>query len=189
MAEVIRFEPNQPQLIALAFTEGKPVESQFTGSQVMFSTVDGRRMYLAPFVAEKIREAGIAARQQFELCKKQVGREVQWEVRTHNAAGSVSKAKPTAPVRSLNESVQPGYIDQQRAQMAQRIEAARPATSLSPMAAKILAAYVVAFEVVEALNTVAQQRGLELDFQQEEHIRTIAATAFIEANKTNGGRA
>jgi len=67
MSETIKFETNMPQVLALAFTEGKPVESQFTGSQVMFSTVDGRRMYLAPFVAEKIRAAGISARMPFEI--------------------------------------------------------------------------------------------------------------------------
>ena len=116
--ETIKFETNMPQVLALAFAEGQPVESQFIGSQVMFSTVDGRRMYLAPFVAEKIRAAGIAARIPFEICKKQVGRTIEWQVKTQNVqAGTFSENAP-AQVQTVKSTTPAQTVAQQHPRQA-----------------------------------------------------------------------
>jgi hypothetical protein len=189
--ETIKFETNQPQVLALMFSEGKPVESQFTGSQVMFSTVDGRRMYLAPFVAEKIAAAGIVAKQQFEICKKQVGRQIEWQVRTHNAtAGSVSEAKPAAtPVQSDDRTHQeyngnahrdhtPGYPA-----LEQALPAQAPVTKTS---AKLMACLAAAIDAAAEAQTYAGHRGLKILFNSED-IRCLALSAFISSEK-NGGR-
>jgi hypothetical protein len=196
-----KLEVNVPQVVALTFSEGKPVESQFTGEQIMFTLTDGRQLYVPPLVAEKIRAAGIVARVPFEICKRQVGRQIEYQVKHHNTAGEVSEAKPAARVQSIERTVPKSYTaplpdrcyahsDAALVGRAAALDGAkqpeRPA--VSPMAARILASYVVAFEVVGALAEVVNERGLALNFTREEHIRTIAATAFIEANKNGGAR-
>jgi len=60
------FETNVPQLLSLAFSEGKPVVSPMTGAQLMFSTVDADRfLTYRRSSAEKLKEHGVTARQQF----------------------------------------------------------------------------------------------------------------------------
>lgn len=192
--DTIKFETNVPQIIALAFSEGKPVKSDFTGDQLMFSTVDGRRFYTPPIVGEKLREQGVVARQQIELCKKQVGRSIEWQVRTHNAAGAVSE---TAPVQgqSTSKQLQPqgtSYIEQQRAAIAPRVAAfaaaqAAPAERpISPRAKRMMAAMVDAIDVVLETEKNLEILGRECDVEFES-IRAIAATFFIQESK--GGAA
>jgi hypothetical protein len=53
---------------------------------------------------------------------------------------------------------------------------------LSSMATRMLSAYVVAFDVIARLQEVSEQRGLGLNWLQEEHIRALATSAFIEEN-------
>lgn len=195
--ETIKFETNMPQVLALAFTEGKAVESQFTGPQVMFSTVDGRRMYLAPFVAEKIKAAGIVARTPFEICRKQVGRSIEWQVRTHNA-GAVSEATP-APVQqspkqtALQGSALQGYNgNAHQAMMATALDAtytamAQPDTrTFSARAKRMMAAMIDAVDVVIETEMYLERRGVESQAEFES-IRAIAATFFIQESK--GGAA
>lgn len=183
--EIIKFETNMPQVLALAFAEGKPVESQFTGSQVMFSTVDGRRMYLAPFVAEKIRAAGIAARMPFEICKKQVGRSVEWQVRTHNsAAGAVSEATPAAAqVRSINQTVPKEYNDQVMAPIPSPGEAA--AAPLTRAGTKLMGALAAAVEAVIEAETYCARHGRVFSFTSED-VRALAITVYISDCKGGG---
>ena len=55
MPAKIEFPINTPVDLALQYAEGRNVPSSFgDGSQVMYSTTDGRRMYLSPTVAAKL---------------------------------------------------------------------------------------------------------------------------------------
>jgi hypothetical protein len=191
--ETIKFETNMPQVLALAFTDGKPVESQFTGSQVMFSTVDGRRMYLAPFVAEKIRAAGIAARMPFEICKRQVGRAIEWQVKTHNAAaGAVSEATPTAAqVRSINQTVPKeyngnGYRDEATPNAAAGARGNNaPAVPLSRGGTKLMGALAAAVQAVLETEAYCARQGRDFSFTSED-VRALAITVYISDCKGGG---
>ncbi|MEP6539677.1 MAG: hypothetical protein ABJF23_30370 [Bryobacteraceae bacterium] len=185
--ETIKFETNMPQVLALAFAEGKPVESQFTGAQVMFSTVDGRRMYLAPFVAEKIRAAGIAARIPFEICKKQVGRSIEWQVRTHNAAaGAVSEATPTAAqVRSSNQTVPKEYNDDGRHDQAMAAPIPAAAAQLTQTGTKLMGALAAAVDAVMEAEIYCARHGREIRFTSED-VRALAITVYISDCKGGG---
>jgi hypothetical protein len=198
-AGTLKLEINIPQVIALQFSEGKEVESQYTGTQVMYTLTDGRRWYVAPFVAQKITAAGVAAKMPFQACKRQHGKTVEIEIETHNqtkAAGattptaSTSKAMQTTDVPVLNRSTNhfempgppapwPRHTPAQEAVIERKLEP----TNVSAMANRILASYVVAFDVVAKLQQVCEERGMPLNFVREEHIRQIAATAFIESAK------
>lgn len=226
-ANPVRFEPNVPQVIALAFSEGKEIESQFPkpdGSpsyQVLFTLVDGRRAFLPPVAAQKIKEAGITARVPFEICRRQSGQQTRWEINTQNgkAAGIPVPTAPTSsdvqvqprlnpntnhfevPVRPVPQAPTPwpvhtpaqqAVIDRRYAeaeahtamvdQAVANRNLAAPAAPLSSMATRMLSAYVVAFDVIARLQEVSEQRGLGLNWLQEEHIRALATSAFIEEN-------
>jgi hypothetical protein len=195
---IIKFETNVPQLLSLAFSEGKPVVSPMTGAQLMFSTVDADRFYVPPIVGEKLKEHGVTARQQFELCKRQVGRSIEWQVKTHNAAeGAVSEATPTAaPVRSLKGTASQGYnsdvhddrsmtgaLDATYAAMSQPTQPAF--REISPRAKQMMAAMLDAVDVVIETERYLERRGLEIQAEFES-IRAIAATFFIQGCKGGG---
>lgn len=195
--ETIKFETNVPQIVSLAFSEGKPVMSSFTGEQLMFSTVDGKRFYVPPIVGDKLREHGVTARVPIELCKKQVGRSIEWQIKTHNAnaASAVSDTAPT--VCTAKHTASPAYpnsyIEQERAAMASRIVAAQPlpattpgSRDFSPRAKRMMAAMLDAVDVVIETERYLECRGGECQAEFES-IRAIAATFFIQECK--GGAA
>jgi hypothetical protein len=94
----VKFSTNIPEILSLAFSEGKPVQSQYNGDQVMFTLTDGRKMYVAPFVAEKIAAAGIRANQPFEICKREVTegnrRKIEFQVRPLSETGRNPQNQP-----------------------------------------------------------------------------------------------
>jgi hypothetical protein len=193
---IIKFETNVPQLLSLAFSEGKPVVSPMTGAQLMFSTVDADRFYVPPIVGAKLKEHGVTARQQFELCKRQVGRSIEWQVKTHNAAaGAVSQATPTAaPVRTVNETTSKEYNGNRDRSMTAALDATYTAMSelalsaprnISPRAKQMMAAMLDAVDVVIETERYLERRGLEVQAEFES-IRAIAATFFIQESKGGG---
>lgn len=112
MSETVKFSTNVPETLSLAFSQGKEVTSQYGGDQVMFSLDDGRRMYVSPYVAGKIYEAGISAHTDFTLCKREVThgnrRAIEWEIQTFNEAARVTPTTPTthdAMVTALKASL------------------------------------------------------------------------------------
>jgi len=208
----VQFEPNVPQVIALQFSEGKEIESQFPkadGSpnyQVLFTLTDGRRCFLPQIAAQRIKEAGIAARVPFELCRRQKGSATRWEVKTQNdeAAGGPAPTAPmqiSKPIPVLNPSTNhfempgspeskiggpplrwPVHTPPQQAVIDRKLSEPQ-AAPVTAMANQILASYVVALDVVAKLQQVVDERGMGLNFVQEDYIVRIAATAFIEAAK------
>jgi hypothetical protein len=196
--ETIKLETNIPAVVALAFSEGKPVESQYTGSQVMFSLVDGRRMYLPPIVADKIKQAGITARVPFEIVKKQVGRSIEYQIRNHNnTAGMVSETAPALVqvARAANQSAPQGYAngnghrDQAMAAILNAGEAAMakpaPAAPLTRTGAKLMAALAAAVEAVIETEAYCARQGRDFSFTSED-VRALAITVYISDCKGGG---
>lgn len=68
----LRLQTNVPETIALEFTDGLAVASKFGGDQIMFSLVDGRKLFVAPFVAGKITASGVQSYEPFEICKREL---------------------------------------------------------------------------------------------------------------------
>ena len=71
-SQIIRFETNVPVECALKYSDGLPKESQFGGMEFMFSTTDGRRIYLKPEAAKQLEELGIQPGQPISICKREV---------------------------------------------------------------------------------------------------------------------
>lgn len=60
--DVVDFPPNAPVTIALKYSQGRMVSSQY-GERVMFTLIDGRVMFLDPEVAGRIETLGIPRKQ------------------------------------------------------------------------------------------------------------------------------
>ena len=192
--DTVKFQTNIPEVVSLAFAKGKPVSSQFGGDQVMYSLEDGRRMYLPPFVAEKIEAAGISARMPFAICKREVThgnrRSVEYQIETHNdadelAAGTGSKTVPTstAAVKATMSRPQDNSTPP-TPPIAPRATAAAAGGDDIDLAAMIYA-HIRAIDVAAAAESYAAERGLAIRYTSED-VRAIAATLFIQASK--GGR-
>lgn len=109
MSEVLRLQTNVPETIALAFTEGLPIASKFGGDQIMFTLVDGRKMFLAPHVARQIEGSGVAAGEEFKIVKRDVakGNKRIVEFAIELGAGSSKPPAPPAVGTASTPSVSP----------------------------------------------------------------------------------
>lgn len=191
--ETLRFEVNVPRVVSLAFAEGKPVESRFGGTQLMFSTVNGERFYVPPIVGDKIKAEGVTARQQIQLCKKQVGGVTQWEVKTHNAiAGQSLEAKPAiAPGQSVN--LQPTATQEYHATRREYHGNAHVDHDIHaderghrPIALLMMGALCAAVDAAMEAEIYGARQGRDFTLS-EESIRALACTIFIQESR--GGRA
>jgi hypothetical protein len=72
MADVIRFEFNQPVQVALRFNEPRVFPSQFEGGddRHMFSATDGRVMYVTPLTSARIAALHLTQGECFFICKR-----------------------------------------------------------------------------------------------------------------------
>lgn len=100
MADVIKFEFDQPVEVALRFTEPKVFASNFPGSddRHMYSTTDGRVMYVTPLTSARIKALQLAQGEFFSICKRKDGRLTEFAVsREPMAAGQARPAAPRQP--------------------------------------------------------------------------------------------
>jgi hypothetical protein len=68
----IKLQTNVPQTFELEFPEGLSVSSKFGGDQIMFTLTNGERWYCDPFIASKIKAAGIGAYTPFNVTKREI---------------------------------------------------------------------------------------------------------------------
>jgi len=99
MADIIKFEFDQPVEVALRFTEPKVFASNFAGGddRHMYSTTDGRVMYVTPLTSARIKALALSQGEFFSICKRKDGRLTEFAVsREPIAAGP---ARPAAAPR------------------------------------------------------------------------------------------
>lgn len=183
MPSTIKFEVNVPRVVALAFAEGKEVESRFGGIQLMFSTTSGERFYVPPIVGEQLRAKGVAANQQIELCKAQVGNQIEWRVRTHNELASVVVATPAVSTnRTADGSRQTSAYANGNAHLdcsPDALPCPSQAPRLAPSSLAMMGALCAAVDAVIETEIYGARQGRDVKFS-EESIRAIACTIFIQ---------
>jgi hypothetical protein len=175
--ETIRFKTNIPETIALKYDDGLPVESPYTGDQICFTLTDGRKMYLAPFVADKIKAAGIRRHQEFEICKQEVKHGERRSIEYVINAGAPVKNAPAQTTTTETKQIVPA------AKQA-------PVTNDSPAAAQphsaaALLAYAgrAAIDVVISTEAYAQSQGMADFAFGPEQVEKLMACMFIEVCK------
>jgi len=158
-----------PEIIALKFAQGKPVRSQITGeSQVLLTLTDGRPWYVSTFIADRLREAGIEAREQIEVTK--VGRGPDdWAIvplTAHPGEGSAPSAPAAIAQTSQQVPPAPPEPDQTR--------------KLSGAALCMMSAMCAAVDAIVETRAYATRRGIGLTFS-EESVRAIGLSIYIAA--------
>jgi hypothetical protein len=208
MADLLKLEKDVPAVIALAYEQGKIVESTIPGAQnqVMFSLVDGRRTFLPLTAADSIRAAGVEARVPFEITKlgptkfrvRNIGvsrdytPELEQSIATANrerAAGVVptpatfrGTATTASNLQHSNGSAAPPLPAWDDARWND-LQQSEPAPAPRPMTAKLCATMCVLIDAMAESKAYAQRRGIDLT---NEDLRCLVTTSFIADSK--GGR-
>lgn len=204
----VKLQMNVPETFELAFPDGLRVHSKFGGDQVMFSLTNGDKWYCDPFIASKIRDAGIGANTPFTVCKREVingnRRVVEYEVerileqslaappappvadvRPTVRASESADAKTVAVFAGAGASVNPAPDTFSRKFDGPGAPAAGPAPS---SVALMKIAGIGAIDVVLEVEAYARSRGM-VDFAFDPgSIQDLVASLFISMEK-RGGRA
>ena len=98
MSDVIKFEFDRPVEVALRFAEPRVFPSQFAGGddRHMFSTADGRVMYVTPLVAAQIKALNLAQGECFFICKRKNGRITEYDVTREGTEPVETAPRPPA---------------------------------------------------------------------------------------------
>ena len=179
MSDVIKFEFNIPVEVALRFTEPRVFPSQFEAGddRHMFSTTDGRVMYVTPLTSARINALALSKGECFWICKRKNGRLTEFAVSREpmsvNPAPSAAPFKTKLPERAyynpeLSPAAEATLEEQLRASidMVNRRKAgeqgdgtlaimAPPAPAARPAVAERLAPAVAEFSSRLVLETTA----------------------------------
>jgi hypothetical protein len=106
MSDIIKFEFDRPVEVALRFTEPRVFPSQFDGGddRHMFSTTDGRVMYVNPLTSARIAALKLSQGECFFICKRKNGRLTEYEVSRETSEPvdlpAPAPARPPAPFKT-----------------------------------------------------------------------------------------
>lgn len=176
MAEILELQTNVPEVVALAYAEGREYPSRIAGAppQVMFTLVDGRRVFWPQPFAESLRNSGIGARVPFEIVKRELAKgKTQLQFRAINT---------TPAARTANAGVSTSTQTTEQSHPTPAPTAAQK-TCTQTLAGALIAsidAYLIAVEYAKA-------KGIEcsipfLEFTAED-VRMSATSLMIECFK------
>ena len=213
MSDVIKFEFDRPVEVALRFTEPRIFPSQFAGAddRHMFSTVDGRVMYVTPLTSARIKALNLAEGEIFWICKRKNGRVTEFAVSREPMAappapvvfGGHKKTYPplknnlpddlyyTPPSATLEEQLRASI---EMVERRKQVEAAGPvAVPPQPKAVERMAPAVAEFSarLVLETNALVDSYAEALRVASERHgntvkpedVRSLLVTAYINASK------
>jgi hypothetical protein len=195
MADLLELSINKPEIVALAFADGREYPSKIAGAppQVMFSLVDGRRVFWPKPFAESLREHGIAANVPFEVVKAEVAKgRTQLQFKPLSGAGRASDA-PAAEIQGSNYTNNSPHYSAQEARLytAPATRTAPPAPEppgpITPNAAAMCAAMMAAVDAVIETQAYAARKGLGLTFG-EESVRAMGLSIYIGNQQKGGAR-
>jgi hypothetical protein len=176
-----KFNPelNVPQTIALRFTKGREMESQFGGIEYLFSLDDGRPWYVKPQVAAQIESLGISAYRPFLVTKRSATR-YEFQI-----LGDVSAAG-TAPTSGVNPggSNRNQHVDHnaaaRHAALARTLDAGADEPDWLNEGGALTNASALLNQAIR--DTFAAVQGFPITFS-EESVRAMSISLFIEANR------
>jgi|SRR5882724_3970141 len=195
MAQIIKFEPGVPLVLALKFDAGKNCEGKF-GPQVQYTTTRDQIFWLDPEpagdVERELQDLGIRAGQEFSLtkCKGTHGghswrvERVRGDAGGHNVparSSSGAGAWSDAPVPPHKEANNPTNNPS-----TAREPLPPPAEHrVTPQAARMMACFLSAIDAVAEAQQYATRKGLGITFSSE-NVTSAALSCYI--NECKGGR-
>jgi hypothetical protein len=174
----LQLRANVPEIVALQFTTGKEVESNFNGTEVLYSLEDGRSWYVHPSVARKIDALSLGKGEPFEVVKVEApgGKGFTYDVK--HVAHVPQRPQPA------NAAVPPSSDTRQNGLPTQVVHTAQQHSSTTA-AQRMMAALASAVEAIAEAQEYATRKGLRVTFTGED-VRAVANTLYIDAVK--GGR-
>lgn len=177
--ETLKLNIGEKHVIALQYADGKPVQSRFSGDQLMFSLTDGRKLFTEPYVQMKLDALGVQPGQPFEIEKResQAGnrRTVQIEVRAlQRRADAITSTPARQGVKDSPTPFNPTALP-----LAAPPPLPAPVNGAGENSAAIMArCYHQAIDVALAAVTYAESKGLRITPSFED-VRCLAATICI----------
>lgn len=158
---VLQLTPNIPQLVTLKYSTGMPCKN----GRLMYSLVDGRTLFLPPYIDERLKTAGIRAGQQFSMTMvAREGEATDYELKP--------LSQPEPPPVILN-GIQPSGIPS-------AIPA--PGSLRTDHSQRILSQLIASIEVVKAAENFSTLIGRPVTFSPED-IRALAISCFISQSR------
>jgi hypothetical protein len=194
MAETLKLQPNRTEIIALQFATGREVEG-LSGTQMMYTLTDNRRLYLNLEDARKIEDLSLGKGEPFEITRREKldGRKrlITYEVQYSSAAPATPA--PQASTRQVVQTMPSANITQEASHHPQATNSAPQSAPRAPEAptpapipaTRIMSALCAAIDAVVEAQAYATRKGLHIAFTSED-VRAIANTLHIDASK--GGR-
>ena len=163
--DVIEFAPNVPVTLALKYNQGKLIAGQY-GERMMFTTTDGRIMFLHPATAGQIEAAGINVRESFTITKT-----MGWRERlAHDVGNRASRGRAAQRhVRGTSAAGSGRYSE--AARVGQRRNTQRRAIAAGARGRFLVDAYAL---VLERALTTYQGRI------KPDEVRSLLLSAYIQ---------
>ena len=163
--EKVKFIKGVPQILALKYTRGKEVESEYNGTETRYTITDGRPFYALQNAAEQIDALHLGAGEQFSIVKLGEGE------------FDVQRAETALQTRPLNlprvQSRQVENTSQGNTQQAQNNKNALPDR---------VRRYMEALHHARIALFLDQQKSKETQFSIEygaDDVRCLATTFFL----------
>lgn len=191
---VLKFQPNTPVQVALAFPTGKTFEGRY-GPRVLFSLNQApageTSMYLPPVAAEQIKMLGIQPNERFEIVRSEQANgstaKVEWLVsRLPETETVATETKREGSETLPPQSETPSLVTETRRKPVMSAPSNGHATVNGipywDSQTELLHSFQVATTVLVAARSYATAAGLPVQFTGED-LRQVAATIFIDRTK------
>jgi hypothetical protein len=200
--EVLRFQANIPEEVALKFDDGKAIEGRY-GDRVLYTLTDDRIMYLPPIAAKRIKDLHIGRNELMSVSKQEVirgqKRSIEWVIKRVDPANETAAVQPAAASNHQKTSArqQPhGTTEDNRLEHQLRASIAmvqetknghlppppqdRPKTQLEH-------ALITAIAAAAAAEKYAAEIHFAVHFEHED-IRAMAISTLIGMQQNGGQR-
>lgn len=205
-SDTIKLEYGVPQVFALKYLTGKPVESRFPGGRVLFSTSRGS-LFLndedASDFERGVREIAPAAGEEVRVVMVKHAHGGGHSIRvalaseaaepTHTEAlleKSVEMARNgqregfrAAAMQATTAPVTYAFKENQNAEVPAAVQSFNGSPLITPQSAKLCAVMCSLIDAMTEAKTYSVRRGLDLT---TEDLRALVVTAFIQASREGG---
>lgn len=179
--ERLQLKIGEPETIALKYRTGKTCQP-FPGqaSNVMFTLVNGKTMFVPISVSERIHAAEIQPGEEFTILKKTAH---SYELKKKPADAASTAPAAIAPKSNTTTAPKPASNGSHDNPPAPAQTAATPAQlPPSTRTQKLMACFVMAIDAISAAQDYCRGKQLGVTFTSED-VRAVAISCWIQCEK------